>query len=73
MLDLTEPQIRQAYLLGVETGKASANQDSDRAAEATENRIISELERYRVRLKKENPKMAEHIAVCIAIIKGEVY
>jgi hypothetical protein len=73
MLDLTKPEIEQAYRLGVAAGLANAKVDADRAAQATENRIVYELERYRVRVEKENPSAAGHVAVCIGIINGEVY
>jgi hypothetical protein len=73
MLDLTKPEIKQAYLLGVEAGRSNSKADADRAAQATENRIVYELERYRVKLEKENPSAAGHVAVCIGIINGEVY
>jgi len=73
MLDLTKPEVEQAYRIGVAAGRTNAKQDADRAAQATEDRIVYELDRYRIRLEKENPSAAGHVAVCSAIITGEVY
>jgi hypothetical protein len=74
MLDLTKPEIKQAYLLGVEAGRSSANTDADRAAQNTENRIVYELGLYHTKLVKNDCVVqAAVVAHCIRLIQGEVF
>jgi hypothetical protein len=73
MLDMTKPEIKQAYLLGVEAGRSSANTDADRAAQNTENRIVYELGLYHTKLVKHDCVVqAGVVKHCIGLIQGEV-
>ncbi len=73
MLDLNKPEIKQAYLLGVEAGRAGANTDADRAAQNTENRIVYELGLYHTKLVKHDCVVqAAVVKRCIGLIQGEV-
>lgn len=74
MLDMTKPEIRQAYLIGVEAGKTSLATELDRVAVVTETRIVRELDRFRVQLVgRRSSARARVVAQCIALIKGEDY
>jgi len=73
MLDLSKPEIRHAYLMGVEAGKATVTADADRAAQNTENRIVYELDLYRLKLVKNDCVVqAGVVAHCLRLIQGEV-
>ena len=73
MLDLSKTEIRHAYLMGVEAGKATVTVDADRAAQNTENRIVYELELYRSKLVKNDCVVQAGIVThCLGIINGEV-
>lgn len=72
MLDMSRPEIRQAYLIGVDAGKASLGTELDRVAEITETRIVRELDRFRVQLVgRRSSARARVVAECIALIRGE--
>jgi hypothetical protein len=73
MLDLSKPEIKQAYLMGVEAGKTITANDADRAAQETENRIVAELDRFKSKLEHHDCVVqAGVVAHCLAIINGEV-
>ena len=72
MLDLSKPEIRQAYLLGIDTGKLNAAAEVDRMVQVTENRIIRELDRFqRELIASRSTSRARVISMAIARIKGE--
>jgi hypothetical protein len=74
MLDLTKPEIEQAYRLGVAAGLANAKVDADRAAQNTENRIVYELGLYHTKLVKNDCVVqAAVVTHCIKLIQGEVF
>lgn len=73
MIDMSKPEIKQAYLMGVEAGKTITAGDADRAAQNTENRIVYELGLYRSKLEKHDCVVqAAVVARCLALIQGEV-
>ena len=73
MIDMSKPEIKQAYLMGVEAGKTITAGDADRAAQNTENRIVYELGLYRSKLQKHDYLVqAAVVAHCLALIQGEV-
>ena len=73
MIDLTKPELRQAYLMDVEAGKTISAGDADRAAQNTENRIVYELGLYRSKLEKNDCVVqAAVVTRCLALIQGEV-
>jgi hypothetical protein len=72
MIDLTKPEIRQAYLIGVEAGKMNLAMELDRVAVVTETRIVRELDRFRLKLNAQRSMVRGRVvAQCIALIKGE--
>lgn len=72
MLDLSKPEIKQAYLLGIETGKSNYAVEIDRMVEVTENRIIRELDRFRRELiARRSTARARVLDMAISRIKGE--
>lgn len=74
MLDMSKPEIRQAYLIGVEAGKNSLSAELDRVAQTTETRIVRELDRFRRELvERRSTARSRVVAHCIAIIKDEVF
>lgn len=74
MIDLSKPEIKQAYLMGVEAGKQTLATELDRVAEVTENRITRELDRFRRELiARRSTARARVVAQAIALIKGEEY
>ena len=74
MLDMSKPEIRQAYLLGVDAGKQTLATELDRVAVITETRIARQLEQFRVQLvNRRSSARARVVAQCIALIKGEDY
>jgi hypothetical protein len=74
MLDLSRPEIRQAYLIGVDAGKASLGTELDRVAQVTETRIVRELEKFRLELVgRRSSARARVVAQAIALIQGEDY
>lgn len=74
MLDLSKPEIRQAYLLGVDTGLANGGAEMNRVAQTTETRIVRELEAFRLQLvARRSSARARVVAQCIALIRGEDY
>jgi hypothetical protein len=74
MIDLTNPEVKQAYLLGIEAGKANYSTELDRVAQVTETRIVRELDQFRRRLNKQRSTARGRIvAQCIAIIQGEEF
>ncbi|MGI9142714.1 MAG: hypothetical protein ACR2IJ_05940 [Fluviibacter sp.] len=74
MLDLSKPEVKQAYLLGVEAGKQTLATELDRVAEVTETRILRELNRFRLELiGRRSTARARVIAQAIALIRGEEY
>ena len=74
MIDLTKPDVRQAYLLGIEAGKMNYAQELDRVAVVTETRILRELDRFRLELNaRRSTVRARVVAQCIALIKGEEF
>jgi hypothetical protein len=73
MIDMSKPEIKQAYLMGVEAGKTITAGDADRAAQNTENRIVYELDLYRSKLEKHDCVVqAAVVTRCLALIQGEV-
>jgi hypothetical protein len=69
---MSRPEIRQAYLIGVDAGKASLGTELDRVAEVTETRIVRELDRFRVQLVgRRSSARARVVAQCISLIRGE--
>ncbi len=73
MIDLTKPEIKQAYLLGVEAGKFTVAAELDRVAQVTETRIVRQLDEFRLRLVAQRSLQRSRIVeLCIQIIKGEV-
>jgi hypothetical protein len=74
MIDLTKPEIRQAYLIGVEAGKMNLAQELDRVAVVTETRIVRELDRFRRECNaRRSTARGRVVAQCIALIKGEEF
>jgi hypothetical protein len=74
VIDLTKPDVRQAYLLGIEAGKMNYAQELDRVAVVTETRILRELDRFRLELNaRRSTVRARVVAQCIALIKGEEF
>jgi hypothetical protein len=74
MLDLSKPEIKQAYLLGIEAGKANYSTELDRVAVVTETRIVRELDLFRRRLTRQgSDARGRVVGQCIALIKGEVF
>jgi hypothetical protein len=72
VIDLTKPDVRQAYLLGIEAGKMNLAMELDRVAVVTETRIVRELDRFRLKLNAQRSLMRGRVvAQCIALIKGE--
>lgn len=72
MLDLSKPEIEHAYRLGLIAGAEKVKVDADRAAQATEDRIVYELDRYRLRLVQKGSVDAVVVERCIKFIQGEV-
>jgi hypothetical protein len=73
MIDLSKPEIRQAYLLGIETAKAEMAVEMDRVAVVTETRIVRQLDQFRRKLIAErSPQRSEIVAKCIRVVQGEV-
>lgn len=73
MIDMSKPELRQAYLMGVEAARAELSAELDRVAVVTENRIVKDLEHFRKQLvRKRMPSHSRIVVDCIAIIKGEV-
>jgi hypothetical protein len=73
VIDLTKPELRQAYLMGIEAARADMSAELDRVAVVTETRIVRELDRFRRQMIAErSPQRSEIVAKCIRIIKGEV-
>ena len=71
MLDMTKPEIRQAYLIGVEAGKTSLATELDRVAVVTETRIVRQLDQFRRQLIAErSPQRSEIVAKCIRVVQG---
>lgn len=74
MLDMSRPEIRQAYLMGVDAGKTNIAAELDRVAEVTETRICRELKRFELQLiARRSSARARVVAQCIALIKEEDY
>ena len=74
MIDLSKPEIRQAYLIGVEAGKMNYAKELDRVAVVTETRIVRELDLFRRRLNNQrSTTRGRVVAQCIALIKGEEF
>lgn len=74
MLDMTKPEIRQAYLLGLDAGKTSLGAELDRVAQVTETRIVRELDQFRRRLlAQRSTARSRVVGQCIALIQGEVF
>lgn len=74
MIDLTKPEIKQAYLIGLEAGKLNYAAELDRVAVVTETRIVRELDQFRRKLIAQRSTVrARVVAICIALIKGEDY
>ena len=74
MIDLSKPEIRQAYLIGVEAGKMNYAKELDRVAVVTETRIVRELDLFRRRLNNQrSTARGRVVAQCIALIKGEEF
>jgi hypothetical protein len=73
MIDMSKPELRQAYLMGIETARAEMSAELDRVAVVTETRIVRELDRFRRQMIAErSPQRSEIVAKCIRIIQGEV-
>lgn len=73
MIDLTKPELRQAYLMGVEAARAEMGKELDRVAVVTETRIVRQLDQFRRQLIAErSPQRSEIVAKCIRVIQGEV-
>jgi hypothetical protein len=69
---MSKPEIRQAYLIGVDAGKSALSTELDRVAQTTETRIVRELDRFRRELiERRSTARSRVVAHCIAIIKGE--
>ena len=74
MIDLTKPDVRQAYLLGIEAGKMNYAQELDRVAVVTETRIVRQLDMFRRECNaKRSTARGRVVAQCIALIKGEEF
>lgn len=74
MIDLSKPEIRQAYLIGIEAGKLDYAKELDRVAVVTETRIVRELDRFRLELNaRRSTVRARVVAQCIALVKGEEF
>jgi hypothetical protein len=72
VIDLTKPEVKQAYLLGLEAGKYSVAAELDRVAQVTETRIVRQLDQFRRRLIAErSPQRSRIVELCIQIIQGE--
>jgi hypothetical protein len=73
VIDLTKPEIKQAYLLGVEAGKFTVAAELDRVAQVTETRILNDLEHLRKQLRRKRmPSHSRIVELCMQVIKGEV-
>ena len=73
MIDLTKPELRQAYLMGIEAARADMAKELDRVAVVTETRIVRQLDQFRRQLIAErSPQRSEIVAKCIRVIQGEV-
>ena len=73
MIDLTKPEIKRAYLLGVEAGKFTVAAELDRVAQVTETRIVRQLDEFRLSLVAQRSLQRSRIVeLCIQIVKGEV-
>lgn len=74
MLDLSKPEVKQAYLMGVEAGKSTLAKELDHVAVTTENRILRQLEKFRLELVgRRSSARARVVSMCIALIKDEDY
>ena len=74
MIDLSKPEIRQAYLIGIEAGKLNHAKELDRVAVVTETRILRELDKFRLELNaRRSTVRARVVAQCIALVKGEEF
>lgn len=72
LLDLSRPEIKQAYLMGIEAGRLEMAAHSDRLVTITETRIIRELDRFeRELIARRSTSRARVISMAIARIKGE--
>jgi hypothetical protein len=73
MIDLTKPELRQAYLMGIEAARAEMSAELDRVAVVTETRIVRQLDQFRRQLIAErSPQRSEIVAKCIRVVQGEV-
>lgn len=74
MIDLTKPEIKQAYMLGIEAGKLNQAAEMDRVAQVTETRIVRELDRFRRKLNEQRSTTRGRVVEqCIALIQGEEF
>jgi hypothetical protein len=74
VIDLTKPEIKQAYLIGIEAGKMNYAAELDRVAQVTETRIVRELDQFRRKLNNQrSTARGRVVAQCIALIKGEEF
>lgn len=72
MIDLSKPEIKQAYLTGIDVGRATFDKELDRVAVVTETRIVCDLEAYRERLLAKGEFIAAGaVTNCIAVVTGE--
>ena len=73
MIDMSKPELRQAYLMGIEAARAEMSAELDRVAVVTEKRIVKDLEHFRKQLvRKRMPSHSRIVVDCIAIVQGEV-
>lgn len=73
MIDISKPELRQAYLMGIEAARAEMSKELDRVAHVTETRIVRQLDIYRRRMiRDKSPYLSEIVADCIRLIQGEV-
>lgn len=74
MLDMSKPEIRQAYLIGIDAGKQTLATELDRVATVTETRIVRELDKFRRELiARRSTARARVVEQAIALIQGEVF